>query len=353
MAAGSRDADLSYALGAHRVDVGIVLVDPGHVHLADVGVGGDVVLGEVVVYDVPEAGIDQALLVQRHGQPHRHPADELRAGRLGVDDVPDGEHPGHARDAHLARVLVDPRLGEVRPEGVHRVVLGPGCPACRPRRCRRRPDLWPCRSRNARAAPKIVEPQAVIPDEPPATEAEGSSVSPMRRSIVSTPTSRASAAIWVSAVHVPVPMSAAPISTTYRPSSSKVILAFEPGILKTGYMRRGDPRSHEPPSFTTGARGRVAALPAEALGPFPQAGDEVAAGVREPCLRVERRVRCGCGTRWGRGRTLMAISSIADSSAYIPGASPGARIQDGTGTSSAARRWVVRRVSVAYIVLVA
>jgi hypothetical protein len=50
---------------------------------------------------------------------------------------------------------------------------------------------------------------------------------------------------------------------------------------------------------------------------------------------------------------LMAISSIADSRAYIPGASPGARIQDGTDTSSAARRCVVRRVPVAYIALVA
>jgi hypothetical protein len=47
---------------------------------------------------------------------------------------------------------------------------------------------------------------------------------------------------------------------------------------------------------------------------------------------------------------LMASSSMAHSSAYIPGHSPGARIQDGVGTSSAARRCVVRRFSVAYII---
>src|SRR5215218_9220284 len=70
------DADLAYPFGAHGVDVGVALVDPGHVHLAHVGVGGVVVLGEVLVDDVPEAGVHQALLVQRHGEAHRHSADE-------------------------------------------------------------------------------------------------------------------------------------------------------------------------------------------------------------------------------------------------------------------------------------
>src|ERR687893_16494 len=40
---------------------------------------------------------------------------------------------------------------------------------------------------------------------------------------------------------------------------------------------------------------------------------------------------------------------MADSSAYIPGHSPGARIQDGVGTSSLASRWAVRRLGAAYI----
>src|SRR5919107_6012989 len=120
---GAYDADLAYPLGAHGVDVRVVLVDPGDVHLADVGVGGDVVLGEVLVDDVPEAPVHQALLVQRHGEAHGHPANELRPGRLGVDDVADGEHPGHAWDAHFPRVRVHPRLDEVRAEGVHGIVL--------------------------------------------------------------------------------------------------------------------------------------------------------------------------------------------------------------------------------------
>jgi hypothetical protein len=64
-----------------------------------------------------------------------------------------------------------------------------------------------------RAASTIAEPQLVIPDDAPAVDAWGSAVSPMRRSMSLMVTCRASAAIWVSAFQVPVPMSAAPIST--------------------------------------------------------------------------------------------------------------------------------------------
>ncbi len=47
-----------------------------------------------------------------------------------------------------------------------------------------------------------------------------------------------------------------------------------------------------------------------------------------------------------------ASSSIADSSANIPGLSPGARIHEFAGRSSRASRWVVRTLGVAYIVRV-
>jgi hypothetical protein len=45
----------------------------------------------------------------------------------------------------------------------------------------------------------------------------------------------------------------------------------------------------------------------------------------------------------------IASSSIADSSANIPGHSPGARIHDGVGTFSRARRCVVSRFGAAYM----
>ncbi len=52
----------------------------------------------------------------------------------------------------------------------------------------------------------------------------------------------------------------------------------------------------------------------------------------------------------GSSPQAAAISSTAVSSPNMPGHSPGARIHDGTGTSSAASRWVVRRCGAAYII---
>jgi hypothetical protein len=71
----------------------------------------------------------------------------------------------------------------------------------------------PYASRNARAAPYSVEPQEPMPAEPPGTCEYGAAVSPISSAICSTATPRASAATWVSAVHVPVPMSIAPMRT--------------------------------------------------------------------------------------------------------------------------------------------
>jgi hypothetical protein len=59
-------------------------------------------------------------------------------------------------------------------------------------------------------------------------------------------------------------------------------------------------------------------------------------------------IRSSIGSR----SSSRASSSIADSSAYMPGHSPGARIQDGVGTSSFASLCVVRRFGAAYIIRV-
>src|SRR3954453_21303223 len=76
----AHDADLADALGAHRVEVGVVLLEPGRLELLDVRAGGDVVLGEVVVEVAAKLAVEDSPLVQGHGQAHVHPADELRAG---------------------------------------------------------------------------------------------------------------------------------------------------------------------------------------------------------------------------------------------------------------------------------
>ena len=74
--------------------------------------------GEVVVEEVAELAVHDALLVQRHREAHGHAADELRARGLRVDDAADGEDAEHARDADLAGVDVDAHLGELGAEGV-------------------------------------------------------------------------------------------------------------------------------------------------------------------------------------------------------------------------------------------
>ena len=71
----------------------------------------------------------------------------------------------------------------------------------------------PCSRRNSSAARRIAAPQLASPVDPPATVAFGRSVSPIPRSICSTGTPSPSAATWASTVQVPVPMSAAPMST--------------------------------------------------------------------------------------------------------------------------------------------
>jgi len=69
------------------------------------------------------------------------------------------------------------------------------------------------RVRSALAALKIAHPHEAVPVEPPATKALGRVLSPISSCTRSGGTSSASAAIWVSAVQAPVPMSVASMRT--------------------------------------------------------------------------------------------------------------------------------------------
>ena len=71
----------------------------------------------------------------------------------------------------------------------------------------------PCSARNHRAADTIADPHDEVPEEPPATDAYGNAVSPISTAIRLGAQPNASAAMSVSVVHAPVPMSAAPVRT--------------------------------------------------------------------------------------------------------------------------------------------
>ena len=97
------------------------------------------------------------------------------------------------------------------------------------------------------------------------------------------------------------------------------------------------PTSQRPSARAPGVGSR--SCPAEALGALAQAGDEVARGERQAASRGRASGSLRMRSSIGSMPAATASSSIADSSANMPGHSPGARIHDGVGTSSATRRW--------------
>ena len=107
------------------------------------------------------------------------------------------------------------------------------------------------------------------------------------------------------------------------------------------------PTSQSPVAPDAGPR--VALGPAEALA-RPAAGTRRGAGSTTACRsRGRPGGRCGSAAPPGRSPSASASSSIATSGPNMPGHSPGARIHEGTGTSRAASRCVVRRFGEAYI----
>ena len=183
-----------------------------------------------------------------------------------------------------------------------------------------------------------------MPIEPPATGAHGQrAVADLDADAARAATSSASAAIWVSTVRAPVPMSAAPIRTVKRAVGARARAVAGDGARRSRVGRRGDAGADQPAARRAArrasGRGRV---PAEALGALAQARDEVARLNGRPRLGVDVAARCGSRSSIGSmpQRDARARPS-RDSSANMPGASPGARIHDGVGTSSA--REPVRR----------
>jgi hypothetical protein len=81
----------------------------------------DVVPGEVMVDDLTCVRIHDARLMERHGQAHGHPADELGPGDARVDDPSDGEDPQQPRDPDFTGINVHPDLGELGSDDVSRM----------------------------------------------------------------------------------------------------------------------------------------------------------------------------------------------------------------------------------------
>src|SRR5262245_40755924 len=106
------DADFPQAFSAERIDDRIVLFNEDHVNLTYVGVDGDVILGQIVVYEASEVLVHHALFFQRHADAPDNAAHNLTPRRLGIQDAPAGDGADDARDADYAQVLIDFHLRE-------------------------------------------------------------------------------------------------------------------------------------------------------------------------------------------------------------------------------------------------
>ena len=208
-----------------------------------------------------------------------------------------------------------------------------------------------CPGTRARPRPRSPSPRCSCPTSRRPPRPPGSAVSPIRTSTSSTGTSSASAAICGSTVQVPVPRSAAPISADVPAASN----ADRRGRLRHPHAsgtsrRRRRCRPASSPSRRTPGRGSRSSQPNRARA-LAQALHQVPARPRLAGLGVD--VGLVADPQLDRvDAERPASSSIATSGPNMPGHSPGARIQDGTGTSSAASRCVVRRFGAAYIIRV-
>ena len=106
-----------------------------------------------------------------------------------------------------------------------------------PNACRAKPlsfstssvvSAWPVRPSLSMSSHAFTtaDPHELVPIEPPARDAGGRALSPSSTRTRAAEVSRACAAILVSAVRAPVPMSAAAIRTT-KPPSSTVAVAWD------------------------------------------------------------------------------------------------------------------------------
>ncbi|CAM5735299.1 hypothetical protein SAFG77S_08334 [Streptomyces afghaniensis] len=193
--------------------------------------------------------------------------------------------------------------------------------------------------RSSSAAVVTAHAQERVPIEPPAIIAGPRSLSAIRTRTRSVGTPSASAATRASAVRAPVPMSAALTPTVKVPSASAVTAAVE-GMAPAGKEAAAVPvPSSQRPSRRTPGRGSRSAQP----------------NLRAPSRKQAIRLRLlngspDTGPTAGSLSTRSSIgsmphrsasSSSAASRANEPGASPGARIQVGVGTSSRTIRLAV------------
>src|ERR1700733_3414943 len=114
----SRDADFADPAGSERVEPVVGDVECGNVDLVDVGVDGNVVLGEIFVDCAAIGGVDEGLFMKGHADAPDDSAGKLVEACGAVDEGADVVGADHAADLNHVGVGVYGNLGEDRSPGV-------------------------------------------------------------------------------------------------------------------------------------------------------------------------------------------------------------------------------------------
>src|SRR6202008_4753872 len=107
---------------AERVDHFVRIVEESDVDLRSVGVGGDDIVGEVVVNGCAETRVIHGLFKESHADSHDDRALNLVARRLGIEDVAGIDHRDYAGDAETSDLWLPGHLGKLCPKGMGREI---------------------------------------------------------------------------------------------------------------------------------------------------------------------------------------------------------------------------------------
>jgi len=110
--------DLSYSAGAERVQHLVRIVEESDVDFRGVRVGGDDVVGEIVVDGHSETRVVDGFLKECHANTHDDRTLDLVASRLGIENMASIDYCHHARDTQTSGLRLPGHLCELRSERV-------------------------------------------------------------------------------------------------------------------------------------------------------------------------------------------------------------------------------------------
>ena len=117
------DSDFAHAARADRIKSVIRFADEIDIDQRNIGVGGDVIIGQIASRRHSRFRIVFGRFRQRHADAHDKSAQDLTPRRLGADDASAIHHADHARDLHARQQGIDFHFDEMRAPRLKRKFL--------------------------------------------------------------------------------------------------------------------------------------------------------------------------------------------------------------------------------------